>query len=191
MTRSSLFRAQRGASALVALVFLVIVAFVVLTAYRLSGQQLMLAGNAQSRAQALAATNFAVERTISTVDFLRTPAVVAATPIGVDIDGNGGDDLNVTLGMPVCYRLRIVPQTELDERRAGDVGCIGGSGPAGSVLVINGSGAAVGASGESQCADSEWSLSASYADPVTGSALTVNQGVGVRADRIDAANSCT
>jgi len=56
---------------------------------------------------------------------------------------------------------------------------------------LNGSGAAVGASGESQCADSEWSLSASYADPVTGSALTVNQGVGVRADRIDAANSCT
>ena len=110
MTRSSLFRAQRGASALVALVFLVIVAFVVLTAYRLSGQQLMLAGNAQSRAQALAATNFAVERTISTVDFLRTPALVAATPIGVDIDGNGGDDLNVTLGMPVCYRLRVVPR---------------------------------------------------------------------------------
>jgi hypothetical protein len=151
----------------------------------------MLAGNAQSRAQALAATNFAVERTISTVDFLRTPAVVAATPIGVDIDGNGGDDLNVTLGMPVCYRLRVVPQAELDERRAGDVGCIGGSGPAGSVLVINGGGAVVGASGESQCSDSEWSLSATYADPVTGSALTVNQGVGVRADRIDAANSCT
>jgi hypothetical protein len=191
MTRSSLPRAQRGASALVALVFLVIVAFVVLTAYRLSGQQLMLAGNAQSRAQALAATNFAVERTISTVDFLRTPAVVAATPIGVDIDGNGGDDLNVTLGMPVCYRLRIVPQAELDERRAGDVGCIGGSAPAGSVLVINGSGATVGTSGESQCADSEWSLSATYADPVTGSALTVNQGVGVRADRIDAANNCS
>jgi hypothetical protein len=191
MTRSSLLRAQRGASALVALVFLVIVAFVVLTAYRLSGQQLMLAGNAQSRAQALAATNFAVERTISTVDFLRTPAVVAATPIGVDIDGNGGDDLSVSLGMPVCYRLRIVPQAELDERRTGDVGCIGGSGPAGSVLVINGSGATVGTSGESQCADSEWNLSATYADPVTGSALTVNQGVGVRADRIDAANNCS
>jgi hypothetical protein len=26
---------------------------------------------------------------------------------------------------------------------------------------------------------------------VTGSALTVNQGVGVRADRIDAANNCS
>jgi hypothetical protein len=117
--------------------------------------------------------------------------VVAATPIGVDIDGNGSDDLNVTLGMPVCYRLRMVPQVELDERRASDVGCIGGSGPAGSVLVISGAGGAVGASGESQCADSEWNLSATYADAVTGSALTVNQGVAVRADRIDAANSCT
>ena len=190
MTRSSLFRAQRGASALVALVFLVIVAFVVLTAYRLSGQQLMLAGNAQSRAQALAATNFAVERTISTVDFLRTPAVVAATPIGVDIDGNGGDDLNVTLGMPVCYRLRVVPLAELDERRPGDVGCIGGSGPAGSVLVINGSGAAVGASGESQCADSEWHIEAAAGDAVTGAALTVNQGIAVRADRVEAINNC-
>ena len=46
MSAYSVFRMQRGASALVALVFLVIVAFVVLTAYRLSGQQLMLAGNA-------------------------------------------------------------------------------------------------------------------------------------------------
>ena len=191
MKRTSTDRAQRGASALVALVFLVIVAFVVLTAYRLSGQQLMLAGNAQSRAQALAATNFAIERTISTVDFLRTPAVVAATPIGVDIDGNGGDDFNVAVGMPVCYRLRVVPQAELDERRAGDVGCIGGSGATGSVLVISGGGGAAGASGESQCADSEWNVSATYADTVTGSALTVNQGVAVRADRIDAANSCT
>lgn len=191
MNRALAPRGQRGVSTLVALVFLVIVAFVVLTAYRLSGQQLMLAGNAQSRAQALAATNFAIERTISTVDFLRTPAVIAATPVGVDIDGNGGDDLNVTLALPACYRLRIVPQAELDERRAGDVGCIGGSGPAGSVLVIDGSGAVVGASGESQCADSEWNISANYADAVTGSALTVNQGVAVRADRIDASNSCT
>lgn len=190
MKRTSLHRAQRGASALVALVFLVVVAFVVLTAYRLSGQQLMLAGNAQSRAQALAATNFAIERTISTVDFLRTPAVVAATPVGVDIDGNGGDDHNVAVGMPVCYRLRVVPQAELDERRAGDVGCIGGSGSTGSVLVTSGVGGATGASGESQCADSEWNVSATYADTVTGSALTVNQGVAVRADRIDAANSC-
>jgi Tfp pilus assembly protein PilX len=49
--------AQRGASALVALVFLVVIAFVVLTAYRLSGQQLALAGNAQSRAQMLAASS--------------------------------------------------------------------------------------------------------------------------------------
>jgi hypothetical protein len=191
MIRSSPYRTQRGASALVALVFLVIVAFVVLTAYRLSGQQLMLAGNAQSRAQALAATNFALERTISTVDFLRTPAVVAATPVGVDIDGNGADDLDVTVGMPVCYRLRVVPQAELDERRAGDVGCIGGAGPAGSTLVIGASGGASGATGESQCADSEWNISATYADAVTGSALTVNQGVAVRADRIDAANNCT
>jgi hypothetical protein len=191
MIRSSPYRTQRGASALVALVFLVIVAFVVLTAYRLSGQQLMLAGNAQSRAQALAATNFALERTISTVDFLRTPAVVAATPVGVDIDGNGADDLDVTVGMPACYRLRVVPQAELDERRAGDVGCIGGAGPAGSTLVIGASGGATGATGESQCADSEWNISATYADAVTGSALTVNQGVAVRADRIDAANNCT
>lgn len=190
MNRSPRLRAQRGASALVALVFLVVVAFVVLTAYRLSGQQLMLAGNAQSRAQALAAANFAIERTISTVDFLRTPAVVAATPIGVDIDGSGGDDLDVTVGMPVCYRLRVVPQTELDERRSGDVACIGGAGPSGSVLVIGGTGGAAAGSGESQCADSEWNLAATAADAVTGAALTVNQGVSVRADRIDAINSC-
>jgi hypothetical protein len=182
---------QRGATALIALVFLAIVAFVVMTAYRLSGQQLALAGNAQSRAQALAAANFAIERTISSVDFLRTPAVVAATPVAVDIDGNGDDDLNIAIGLPACYRLRVVQQSELDERRASDVGCISGLGPAGAVLVVGGAGGAAAAAGESQCADSEWNVSATAADAVTGSALTVNQGVAVRADRIDASNSCT
>jgi uncharacterized membrane protein (DUF485 family) len=180
---------QRGASALIALIFLVIVAFVVLTAYRLSGQQLALAGNAQSRAHMLAAANFAIEQTISGVDFLRAPATVAATPVGVDIDGNGADDLNVTVGLPGCYRLRVVPLAELDDRRAGDAACISGVGPAGSILVLGGGGAAANPN-ESQCADSEWNISAAAADPVTGAALTVNQGVAVRADRVEAANSC-
>ena len=45
-------------------------------------------------------------------------------------------------------------------------GVAGGAGPAGSVLVINGAGGTVGASGESQCSDSEWNLSATYADEV-------------------------
>lgn len=182
---------QRGASALVALVFLVIVAFVVLTAYRLSGQQLTLAGNAQSRAQVLAGANFAVERTISTVDFLRTPAVVAATPIGVDIDGNGADDFAVTVGLPTCYRLRVVPAAELDERRSSDAGCVSGLGSAGSILVIGGSGGAAVNATESQCADSEWNISATAADDMTRAALTVNQGVAVRADRVDATNNCS
>lgn len=182
--------AQRGASTLIALVFLVIVAFVVLTAYRLSGQQLALAGNTQSRAQALAGANFAIERTISSVDFLRTPAVVAATPIGVDIDGNGNDDFNVTVGLPTCYRLRVVPAAELDERRSSDAGCVGGLGASGSILVLGGTGGAAVNAGESQCSDSEWNISATAADAVTASALTVNQGVAVRADRVDATNNC-
>ncbi len=182
---------QRGASALIALIFLVIVAFVVLTAYRLSGQQLALVGNAQSRAQVLAAANFAIERTISTIEFLRTPAVVAATPVGVDIDGNGGDDLNVTLALPTCYRLRIVPQAELDERRGSDASCANGLGAAGSILVIGGGGGGAANASESQCADSEWNIAATAADAVSQAALTVNQGVAVRADRVDATNNCT
>jgi Tfp pilus assembly protein PilX len=191
MTRTSIGRSQAGASALIALVFLVIVAFVVLTAYRLSGQQLALVGNAQSRAQVLAAASFAIERTISTVDFLRTPSVVAATPVAVDIDGNGADDLNVAVGLPACYRLRVVPQAELDERRGSDRSCVGGLGAAGSILVIGGGAGGAANAAESQCADSEWNISATAADAVTSATLTVNQGVAVRADRVDATNNCT
>ncbi len=191
MRRLPARRAQRGASALIALIFLVIVAFVVLTAYRMSGQQLALVGNAQSRAQVLAAANFAIERTISSIDFLRTPAIVAATPVGVDIDGNGADDLSVTLALPSCYRLRVVPQAELDERRASDASCANGLGAGGSILVIPGGGGAAANPFESQCADSEWNISATAADAVTSAALTVNQGVAVRADRVDATNNCT
>jgi hypothetical protein len=180
---------QRGASTLVALVFLVVAAFVVLTTYRLSGQQLTLAGNAQSRAQMLAAANFAVEQTISGVDFLRDPASVAAAPVAFDIDGNSSPDLNVAIALPTCYRLRIVRQIELDERRPGDAACIAGNGPVGSSLVIGGGGGSSDP-GESQCADSQWQISASASDPSTGAALTVNQGVAVRADRVEAGNSC-
>jgi len=189
MRSATLPSAQRGASALVALVFLVVIAFVVLTAYRLSGQQLALAGNAQSRAQMLAAANFAIEQVISGVVFLRDPAAVAAAPVGVDIDGNGSNDLNVAVAVPSCYRLRLVRQNELDERRPGEAACLGGLGPTGSTLTIGGAGGGADP-GESQCADSEWHIEAAAGDAVTGAALTVNQGIAVRADRVEAINNC-
>jgi hypothetical protein len=189
-TGAILRRRQGGASALVALVFLVVVAFVVMSAYRISGQQLALASNAQSRAQMLSAANFAIERTISSVDFLRDPSSVGAAPVAVDIDGNGSNDLNVAVAVPTCYRLRVVRQVELDERRPGEAACIGGSGPSGSTLVIDGTAGGAPDPSESQCADSQWHLSAAAADAVTGAALTVNQGVAVRADRVEAANNC-
>jgi hypothetical protein len=181
-------RRERGISILVTLVFLTLISYVVISAYRIGGQQLALVGNAQGRSQALAAANYALEQTISSLDFVKRPDYVAATAVPVDVLGDGTAPLAVRMARPTCYRVRAVKTIELDLSKPTDRSCLASTSGAGAALVEGGG---AGANGDSLCADTEWALAAAVNDAVTGTRLTVNHGVAIRVDQVDAASNCS
>ena len=74
----------------------------------------------QGRQEAVASSQAAIEQVLSSAFFTENPSIVAATPIGVDINGDGNDDYDVTMALPRCLRTAPVvmrnPPTKLRAR---------------------------------------------------------------------------
>ena len=71
-------RKQKGAALFVVLVMLLVLAWIGMSGFRMSGQHLMIVGNSQAREHAVAAAQRAIEQTISSDMFARDPGAVAA-----------------------------------------------------------------------------------------------------------------
>jgi hypothetical protein len=182
-------RRQRGAALMVVLVVLLLLAFMGLTAHRMTGQHLQVVGNAQSRTLASAAAQRAIEQTISSDQFARDPGAVAATPIDTDVDGDGVVDFTAVLDpRPRCTRVRPIKTAELNVAVRSDRVCLQ-SADAGGMLFIERP-AAVVAAGDSLCASSEWDISARVTDAASGALAAVQQGIGIRVAKSDADSFC-
>lgn len=195
MRKSAHPHRQRGITALVALVFLLLLAFLGLSAYRIAGQQTALVSNQQSRSQALGAANYAIEQMLNSSSFATTPALWDNARVDVDTNGDGKIDTAVDMAartrLPQCLRTRVIKTSELSIANAADRGCFGSTGGAGGNLVVGGGGASpIGGGGDSACADTDWDLRAEVNDAATGTAIAVNQGVAMRVDAADAFNFC-
>lgn len=92
---------QHGAVLIVGMIMLVLITLTVTMAFRFSTSNLKAVGNMQSRNEALAAGNKALEQVVGSWDFSSTP-----TPdhIDVDIDNNGVTDYTVEVAAPVCIK---------------------------------------------------------------------------------------
>lgn len=178
---------QRGITMIVALVLLIALGISAVWAFNLSTSNSRAVANTQYRQEALGAAQAAIDRTISSAQFVEQPQAVAAAPVAVDLSGDNVADYSVTLSpAPACYKVRIVKLAELDPDRAADRPCLKSSGAQhAGIEGISGSGA-----GDSLCADSEWNLRAEVADVATGTRVALNQGVALRGLQTDAANSC-
>jgi hypothetical protein len=181
-------RRQSGAALFLALVLLFVMAWLALSAFRISRQQLQIVGNSQADQQALASAQRAIDLTISSNEFSRNPAGVARVPVATDVDGNGKADYTARLDpQPRCVRVRPIKTMELDITKAGDRVCLQSASTGGNLVVAP---SEVVAAGDSLCANSEWNVAAAVDDPVSGSTITVNQGVAVRIVASDAKNYC-
>ena len=182
-------RRQRGAALLIVMITLLLLAFMGLTAHRMTGQHLQVVGNAQSRTLAVAAAQRAIEETISTDQFARDPGAVAAVPIKTDVDGDGHEDLTAQLDpRPRCTRVRPIKTAELDIAKPSDRVCLQ-SADAGGMLFVERPAAVVQA-GDSLCAASEWDISATVTDAVSGAVAAVQQGIGIRIAKSDGDSFC-
>jgi hypothetical protein len=178
---------QRGYTVVVALIMLTALALLAASAVRSSTTNLRAVGNMQSRQEALASAQAAVERTISTPQFTVQPAAVAARPVAIDLDGNGVADYSATLTpAPRCYNYRAVRNLELDPDLPTDVPCLRSSAGTGSGIETAGGSSAA----DSLCADSEWNVRVVIAEAGSGTSVAINQGVAVRGIVTDAVNSC-
>ena len=179
---------QQGATLVVAMIFLILMSRFAVTAFKNSTGNLRIVGNMQSRQEAIAVGQKAIEQTISSSYFTTNPANVAATPVQVDIDGNGTMDYTATLNpQPHCFRTKAIKSNELNPSLPADLACMKSSTvQQGGLDIPN----AAADAGNSLCANSEWNVGAQVVDLRSGTKVELNQGIAVRVLETDAANSC-
>ena len=181
---------QRGVTLVVALVMLVLLSMFGIWAYNGSTNNMRIVGNMQVRQEATDAAQAAVEQTISTPLFTTQPAAVAASAVGVNINGV---DYAVWLKnkdgqrAPTRYRVKVIKQNELDVESASDKPCMKDTGPP---MPDSDVPPAVVNAGDSMCSDTEWNVYAEVTDAQTGAFVAVNQGVAARVLTTDANNAC-
>jgi Tfp pilus assembly protein PilX len=104
---------QQGITMIVALIMLVLLTLLVITAYNLSSSNLKSVGNMQHRTESIAAANAAIENELTT--FFTTSTlksyntlweVLEAFPksVSIDIDHNNKNDYSVLIARPACVR---------------------------------------------------------------------------------------
>ena len=100
----------------------------------------------------------------------------------VDINNDGAVDYNVNVVTPTC--LSIVPikrdSGELNPLIARDAPCFGSAVAGAAGVVVAGVGGAGVGGGDSQCSNTQWALSASAVDPISGASVSIHQGTAVR-----------
>lgn len=96
-------QSQRGVTLFVGLILLVLITLMVTTAFTLSNTNLKSVGNMQSRDEAVAAANKAIEQVMSS-NFTNA---LAAENIDIDINNDGVTDYVVNISIPVCVRASI------------------------------------------------------------------------------------
>lgn len=179
---------QKGVTLVVAMIFLILISLFAVTAFNSSTGNLRIVGNMQSRQESIAVGQKALEQTISSSVFTTNPAAVVATPVTVDIDGNGTVDYTATLNpQPHCYRTKPIKSSELSATVAADLSCMKSS-----VLIHGGidSPDAAADAGNSLCANSEWNVGVQVVDQHSGAKVALNQGIAVRVLETDAVNAC-
>ena len=144
-------RRQRGSTLLVALIMLVLLTLIAISAMKGTTSSIQVVGNAQFREEARAAAQQAIEKVISDGTFM------TAKPADQSIDVNGDDnaDYSVTFNSPSCFSA--IPVQPGDANVPAQ--CVGGIG------------------GMAVCYWSLWDVKAVVSDMNTGASVAIHQGV--------------
>ncbi len=160
-------RGSRGATLVVALILLTLIALAVGSAFMLSSTNLKSVGNMQQRNEAIAAANDAAEAVIT--QLLKpiggaAPAAPAAYNATVDIENDDQPDYTVTVSVPVC-----IEAVQVAAGTGAGMGTSESLNPAG----------ASGAYSVSGAYNTLWEISATATNIASGVSVTVNQGIRI------------
>jgi Tfp pilus assembly protein PilX len=164
---------QSGMTLVVALVMLVVLSLMVVSAIRFGNINLKIAGNAQVETEAAAAAQVAVETTVQTMVAASTDISAMSTQT-LSIS-TGGASYAVAVTKPTCVFTKNVPTSALDATKVADQACFEGT-DGDKLLDPNGNLTTT----PSACKDQQWDVQADVNDSNTGAKLTVVQGASVR-----------
>jgi Tfp pilus assembly protein PilX len=164
---------QRGATLIVALIMLVVLTLLSISAIRSSSINLRIAGNMQMVGEATASAQQAIE-TIISGNFTAAPA---ASSIAVDINANGKTDYTATVAVPQCTGSVPLKNADLDKDNPKDAPCFSTSTASNTGIIFASGTPAV--SGMSWCYGQQWDVGAQATSP-TGADVTLHQGVSLR-----------
>jgi hypothetical protein len=177
MTHNHTPHSQRGMTLLVAMIILVMITLLAVSAFRVSNTNLKVVGSMQGRQEGVSAAQAVIEQVLSSIQFTRAPAGVAAQHWGIDINGDSTEDFDVKLSpQPRC--IRTAPVVLGGKIAPADLPCVG-SAVLGKAHL------------SAYCSDTIWEITATTQDKLTAANTTVRQGVAVRVAVDDAASSCS
>jgi type II secretory pathway pseudopilin PulG len=142
---------ERGATLVVALIMLTLITLLVVNAFTLSSSNLKSVGNMQSRDEAIAAANQAIELVVSS-SFTDAPV---AQEVNVDINKDGTTDYTVQIAVPTCVKATEIPNPDKCEESL----------------------KALCAANDWH---TDWDLQATVSDPASGASVVIHQGARVK-----------
>jgi Tfp pilus assembly protein PilX len=156
---------QRGATLVTALVMLVVLTLLVLSAIRSSTTNLRIAGNMQAQEEITAVAQQATEQVLSN-NFTASPA---SASISVPI---GSTTYTAQVAQPVCQGSAALPNNSPNL----PVQCISSSSLQNTgIFYVSG----VPNTGTSWCYNQQWEVQATVTDNATGATATLHQGVSL------------
>lgn len=166
---------QKGMTLVITLIMLVVLTLLVVSAIRFGNMNLQIAGNMQTRSEAVAATQVAIERVVEQIKAApNIDAIPASTSTTLPVS-TGGTAYKVSWSKPVCELTKPITNADLDPSKAADMPCFES---ADGDKSITASGATT--TSLSACNDQQWRVQASVSDPSTGVNVTSAQGLAVR-----------
>lgn len=164
---------QAGMTLIVALVMLVVLTLLVVSAVRFGNINLKIAGNVQSETEAAAAAQVAIETTVQNMVASADISSLAASTMTVS---TGGASYQVAVTKPNCILTKPVKTVDLDPSKASDQACFEGGD---QDKLIAASGALTTA--PTACKDQQWDVTATVTDNAgSGANVTILQGAAVR-----------
>ena len=161
-------RQQRGSTLLVALIMLMLLTLIAVSAINSTTASIQIVGNAQFREEARSAAQQAIEGTMSG-NFTAAPASATLTI--------GSYTANVIL--PVCTGSKPLKNADLDKDDPLDAPCFSTSTVSQSGIIY--ASGVPSATGQSWCLQQQWDVQATVNDSnVTGARVDIHQGVGMR-----------
>ena len=164
---------QSGMTLVIALVMLVILTLLVVSAIRFGNINLRIAGNVQTETEASAAAQVAIESTVATMAASPNISSIAAQP-SVAVS-TGGQSYQVAVTAPGCMFSKQVTTDTLDPTKPADRVCFEGTDQDKLVTATGGLTAT-----PSACKDQQWDVTATVADGSSGARVTMLQGAAVR-----------